>query len=136
MLKVSKMADYATVIMSQLAHSAAQPLSASQVSERAHVPLPTVSKILKLLNEAHLVVSMRGPQGGYQLAAKANAISVGQIITAIDGVLAMTECAQADSNCGLQSTCQLRANWRKINRRVLKLLDNISLYEMNGPLPE
>lgn len=134
MLKISKLADYATIIMGLLAEPANESLSATQVAEKARIPLPTVSKILKLLNEAELVVSMRGPQGGYKLAAQPATISIGRIIAAIDGHPALTECSQKGSCCALEASCQLRGNWRKINKRIWQMLNGIMLAEMNGSL--
>lgn len=136
MLKISKLADYATVIMGHLAQHQAESQSATEVAEATKIPVPTVSKVLKLLNEAGLVVSVRGPSGGYHLKMVPSAISVGAIIAAIDGKPAITECSQQHSGCILESSCGHRANWRKINRAVINLLNKISLAEMNAPIEE
>ncbi len=69
MLRISRLTDYATVILASLAGGSLA--SAAEIAERTHIGLPTVSKLLKELQHAGLVRSMRGARGGYQLARPA-----------------------------------------------------------------
>src|SRR5512142_1482318 len=105
MLRVSKLTDYATVIMTVLAgHAAAEGaaavVSAQDLGARAHLELPTVSKLLKQLAHAGLVVSSRGVNGGYRLARAAERITIAEIVTAMEGPIGMTECSAQSGLCG------------------------------------
>lgn len=133
MLKISKLADYATTVMDRMAMQPQASFSAAELALVAHIPVPTVRKILKLLNEANLLVSTRGSRGGYQLTRDATRISIGEIVTAIDGLPAITECSQKNSACSFESNCKLRGNWRQINKNIMHMLNEISLAEMNKP---
>ncbi|OGO91162.1 MAG: SUF system Fe-S cluster assembly regulator [Coxiella sp. RIFCSPHIGHO2_12_FULL_42_15] len=134
MIKISRLADYGTLILSRLANKSDQRLSAHQISEDTQLPIPTVSKLLKLLNEANIVSSTRGANGGYQLNRPPDKISVAEIIYAIDGPLAMTECSKSIENCTRHEFCGLRHNWQYINSMILLLLQQLSLADMNQPL--
>lgn len=134
MLRISKLADYGTAIMNYLANHTNSVFSASEIADRTHIALPTVSKILKILLEAKLVVSIRGTHGGYKIAKSAQEISIAQIITAIDGKPALTECAQANSTCLQDSVCNVKHNWQIINRFVMATLENLTLADMAKPL--
>ncbi len=136
MLKISRLADYATVIMSFLASKSGGHFSATQIAAETRISAPTVSKILKLLNESSLVNSVRGVNGGYQLLNHPEAISLAEIITAIDGRPAMTECSKEEDCCTRGDVCELRGNWQVINRVVFNALDSLSLADMNRPLAE
>jgi FeS assembly SUF system regulator len=136
MLKISKLADYATVILSLLSTVAEEKFSASGVSDKTGIPTPTVSKVLKLLNEANLVVSTRGVNGGYQIRLLAEEISLKDIITAIDGRPALTECTHDDQACTYRASCGLRPNWEAVNQKILNLLSELSLADMNRPVDE
>ncbi|MEO7935451.1 MAG: SUF system Fe-S cluster assembly regulator, partial [Dokdonella sp.] len=92
MLRVSKLTDYATVVMTCLAESGDEVLSAQWLAERSRLEVPTVSKVLKQLAGAGLVDSWRGVNGGYRLAREPKAISVADIVTAMEGPIGMTEC--------------------------------------------
>lgn len=133
MIKISRLADYGTVILSQLAGNN-QKFSANQIAEETQLPIPTVSKLLKLLNEAKLVTSSRGVNGGYQLSRAPQKISMAEVIYAIDGELAMTECSKGVLNCTRTEFCGLRHNWQYINYMIVMLLQQVSLADMNQPL--
>lgn len=134
MIKISKLADYATVIMNFLSANPAACFSASVIALRVHVAPPTVSKVLKLLNEADLVSSTRGTHGGYQLARAPELISVAQVIEAIDGRTGMTDCCRAKDLCGNDGVCELRGNWQYISQIINNFLANVSLADMAKPL--
>ena len=133
MIKISKLADYATVIMDFLASQQSHRYSAALIATAVHISTPTVSKILKLLHEAQLVNSERGVNGGYQLSRPPEEISLTAIIAAIDGQPAMTECSKGDI-CSLNNVCHLRGNWQFINRLIVSMLNNVSVADMSRPL--
>lgn len=130
MLKISRLADYATLIMSCFAKQPRARYSAAILAQKTQIALPTVSKILKLLSEAGLLISKRGVNGGYELATKPERISVAAIVTAIDGEFALTECSQATYSCQQNHTCELSGNWQFINQVISDLLESISLVDM------
>ncbi|MDR3478203.1 MAG: SUF system Fe-S cluster assembly regulator [Gammaproteobacteria bacterium] len=134
MLRISKLTDYATVIMSYLALMPNQVISAVQIAKEVHLAAPTVSKILKILSDANLVISFRGTGGGYQLARAVDEITLAQVVSAIEGNLAMTECCSIESTCALDSLCTLKDNWQIINKIILTALDGVTLKDMLRPL--
>src|SRR5690606_8098214 len=99
-----------------------------------HLTPPTVSKVLKMLSDACLVNSLRGAEGGYRLARPAAEISVADVIAAMEGELAMTECCESSGLCAIDSLCAMRENWRKINKMVHALLSRFTILDMTGPL--
>lgn len=132
MLKISRLADYATVLMAELAVDN-NCVATADLATRAHIGLPTTRKVMKQLNEAGLVESIQGASGGYQLAHSADAIRILDIIAAIDGQPAITECAKVDSQCEQVNTCGLRGNWQRINQLVVDALSGVSLADMLQP---
>ena len=136
MLKISKLADYATVMMNFLAANPEQLFSAAEMAEKVQIAAPTVSKISKLLSEAHLVSSVRGSNGGYRIARPPQAISLLEVITAVDGVPSMTECSKHTSICVQDACCAVKHNWRLINQVILNALQSVTLADMAGSLME
>ena len=134
MLRISKMTDYGALVMSALARGPLGVQNAADLAGITHLPTPTVSKLLKLLAKRDLVESVRGPQGGYRLARGASEISMADIITALEGPIALTQCATHDSNCGIEHFCGTRSHWQVINRAIKKTLDELTLAEMAGPV--
>jgi FeS assembly SUF system regulator len=139
MLRVTKLTDYATVVMTVLAaHRSSAPeavLSASELAERAGLETPTVAKVLKPLAQAGLVAATRGANGGYRLARAADAIGLIEIVEALEGPLGMTECSVHAGNCGIEQSCGVRANWNRINEVVIDALRNVTLAQMLAPPP-
>ncbi len=134
MLKISKLADYGTIIASFLAKSPGERFSASLIAEQTHIPAPTVSKVLKRLSQHNLVTSVQGANGGYYLTRAADAISLVELVAAIDGSPALTECSQSNNCCTQDAHCSLRSNWQFINNLVLDVLRDITLADMLKPL--
>lgn len=130
MLKISKMADYATIIMVYCAEHQDRDLSASEIAHHTQLKLPTVSKLLKKLTRASLLMSHRGAQGGYQLALPVEKISVAAIVASIDGAIALTECNQSSQGCELERHCVTRTGWRLINKAVADALERVLLIDM------
>ena len=130
MLRISKLTDYGTLILAQLPVTGGGLASAGQIAGRTRITQPTVSKLLKAMVRAGLVVSTRGAQGGYALARPAADITAAQIIDALDGPLAITECSAASGNCDLESVCRVGNAWQKINVGIRKALAQVSLADL------
>jgi FeS assembly SUF system regulator len=130
MLRVTKLTDYATVVLSALANAPERVHNATELAELARLEQPTVSKLLKTLAQAGLVESFRGSTGGYRLAKPATHISLIQIVEAIEGPLGMTECSGEHSNCEHETHCGVRSKWLRINDVVADALRGVSLAEM------
>ena len=134
MLRISRLTDYATVILASLGGGTLA--SAAEIADRTHIGLPTVSKLLKELQHAGLVRSVRGAHGGYQLTRAAASISAAEIIDAVEGPVALTECASGAGNCGIEATCLVGHGWQRISRAIRRALLDVSLEELvrrDGP---
>jgi FeS assembly SUF system regulator len=130
MLRMSKLTDYGTLVLSQLAAQRGGISSAGQVADATHLGPATVSKVLKSLAHAGLVVSARGVQGGYALARPAEDISAAEIIDALEGPVAITECSSKNSCCDLEEFCRVGRAWQKINWSIRKALESVSLADL------
>lgn len=130
MLKMSRLTDYGTGVLAYLAGAGARPHSTSEVAEVTGLPAATVSKILKLLTRAGLVTSHRGAQGGYALARAAAEITAAEVIDALEGPVALTECSIEDRSCQLEASCLVGNAWQRINIAIRRALSEISLAEL------
>lgn len=137
MLRLSRQTDYGIVLLTHIANRPEGPAcSARELARKTRVPLPMVSKILKLLVNDGILISHRGVKGGYSLARRPEAISVAEIVTAMEGPIAVTLCISAPGDCRQESICLVRTNWHKINQTVQKALEGISLSEMSHPFSD
>ena len=127
MIRMSKMTDYAILILAHLAR-ASGTLTAQELATRSRVPLPTVSKLAKELSKAGLVVSHRGRNGGYGLARPAEKISVAEIVESLEGPIALTECAKpGKADCDIEDTCLAKASWDPVSRAIDGALRDLPL---------
>lgn len=133
MLRISKLADYGTVVMVYLARHAHTLSSARDIALHTHLTVPTVSKILKRLTNAGLLTSVRGVTGGYRLGQPAADISVSQIIFALEAHRGFTECSLQPNDCSLQGVCTIQGNWRLISEAIELALDSVSLETLAKP---
>lgn len=135
MLRITKMTDYAVLVLSDLVRpESAAARAAPDVATRTGIPQPTVSKVLKLLARGALVVSERGKNGGYRLARSAESITVADIVDAVEGPIAVTECsAVVRGCCDLEGHCATEANWIRINDAIRQTLRGITLGDMALP---
>ncbi len=132
---MTKQADYGIVLLTRMASEPDRLVNASELAGVVQLPLPTVSKILKLLGRAGLLESHRGVKGGYCLAREAERITVAEIIAALDGPIAITECIDdTPGECSQESFCGVRGNWQRINHAIRHALENITLAEMTHPI--
>lgn len=129
MLRLSKLTDYGIVVMAHLARQPERPHTAAEIAAALPVGAPTVSKLLKLLARGGLLTSRRGAKGGYVLAREAGQISVAQVIDALEGPIALTECVLPGA-CRQAERCGARGNWMKLSGTVYRALNGVSLAEM------
>ena len=131
MFKLNRLTDYAVVVMSQMSRSPDELWTAPHIAQDTGVPLPTVAKLLNALAHSELITSHRGAAGGYTLNRPAQAISVAEIIQALEGPIALTACVDgASGGCDVESFCPMRGNWDKVNRAIHGALSRVSLAEM------
>ena len=133
MLRISKLTDYAIIILGQMAGDAGHTHTAAGLAEATGVALPTVSKILKTLGRAGVLTSTRGAHGGYLLAQAPERTSVAAVINALEGPIALTECEGERGGCEQSPNCHARGSWDVINRAVRAALESVSLADMAGP---
>jgi FeS assembly SUF system regulator len=133
MLRISKLADYGTVVMVYLAKHVHELCNARDIALHTHLTVPTVSKILKRLTSAGLLTSMRGVTGGYRLRRPATEISIAQIIFALEEHRGFTECSLQPNDCSLQGVCTIQGNWRLISHAIETALDSVSLDTLAKP---
>jgi FeS assembly SUF system regulator len=132
MLRISRLTDYATVVLAALAGDPARLRTATCLAEHTHIAAPTVSKILKQLQRSGLVLSTRGTHGGYQLARPPAQISAAAILDALEGPVTLTDCAAGEGHCGIEHTCQVGRVWQRLNLAIRRSLQEVSLAQLAG----
>jgi FeS assembly SUF system regulator len=132
MLRISRLTDYATVILASLAERPECVQTATALAEQTRIAAPTVSKLLKQLQRAGLVISTRGLRGGYQLSRPATQISAAAILDALEGPIALTDCAVGHGNCEIEDSCRVGRVWQRLNLAVRRSLYEISLAQLAG----
>ncbi len=135
MVRLSRMTDYGVVILCQMARGPVGAVfTASHVAEATHLPLPSVSKLLKLLTQKGLLRAQRGASGGYGLARPAASISARDIVFALEGPVELTDCVDGgDGGCEHERSCPLRGHWDPVNLAIEQALSKVSLLEMAAP---
>lgn len=136
MIRLGKLTDYGLVLMSQMARRPQAELhTAHNLATQCRLPLPTVSKLLKILLHNGLLASHRGTKGGYSLAREPQLISLEEIISALEGPLALTECSgEVAGLCDLESSCRIKDNQRIISQVVRGALENVMLCDLIRPM--
>jgi FeS assembly SUF system regulator len=132
MLRISRLTDYATVLLASLAEEPAKVQTAAALAARTHIALPTVSKLLKELHHAGLVTSTRGLHGGYQLARPPAQISAAAILDALEGPVALTDCAAGHGHCEIEESCRVSLVWQRLNLAIRRALYEVSLAQLAG----
>lgn len=133
MLRVSKLTDYATVVLTEMARAADSVHTASDLADKTRLARPTVSKLLKQFARAGLLRSYRGAHGGYILAQSPEAITATRIIDTVEGPMAMTECSLGDGQCEIEAVCNIGHHWRRINQAIRNALDEVTLADLAAP---
>ena len=134
MIRITKQTDYGIVLLTHLASQPERHVNAPELAAETQLPLPMVSKILKLLVREGLLVSHRGVKGGYSLGRLPEEITMAEIIAALEGPIAITECIEVSSDCSHERICPVRSNWQRINDAVRGALERVTLAEMTNPL--
>jgi FeS assembly SUF system regulator len=133
-LKIGKLSDYATMVLTKLASAndtqAISPAqAASQLAIALRIPQPTIAKVLKALAKAELVKATRGSEGGYQLARRADLITVADVLTIFEGPLGLTDCT-THTGCSHTSYCNTQSYWHTINQAVLTALRAVTIADL------
>lgn len=128
-MRLSSMADYAVVTLCAAArHCGGSRVSAGDLAEETGLPLPTVQKLVSILAKAGLIKSTRGAGGGLQLARPAAAITLADVVEAVEGPIALTACVGTGKHdCGLEACCTVRPHWGVVNAALRGALAEISL---------
>jgi FeS assembly SUF system regulator len=132
MLRISRLTDYSTVLLAALAGEPQRVQTAAALAAQTHIAAPTVSKLLKQLQRAGLVVSTRGLRGGYQLARPACQISAAAILDALEGPMALTDCSAGHGQCEIEETCRVGRVWQRLNLAIRRALYDVSLAQLAG----
>ncbi len=136
MFKLNRLTDYGVVVLTQMTRNSDDLRTARQIAQNTGVPLPTVAKLLNALAHERLITSHRGAAGGYTLNRPAEAISVAEIIQALEGPIALTACVDgASGGCDVESICPMRGNWDKVNKAVYGALSQVTLADMATGYP-
>jgi FeS assembly SUF system regulator len=136
MMRLSRLADFAVVLMTHVAQHHERVHTASEAAAATQLPVPTVAKVLARLCRERLLTSIRGVKGGYRLARPAAEISVGAVVNALDGPVALTQCIKLGARrCEVESVCPSRVGLHRINVAVRKALDDVSLADVATPAP-
>ena len=134
MLRISKLTDYGIVLLARVAAAPRDAqLSARELAERAALPLPAASKMLKQLTAAGLLESLRGAKGGYRLVRAPEAITVAEIVYALEGPIALMDCTAGPGHCEQESRCTVREPWHRINSAVHDALSRVTLADLARP---
>jgi len=133
MLKLTKLTDYATVILSYMAKDISRIHGALEIADATGIGLATASKILKILVKARVLSSVRGAKGGYKLAKAPDRITLASVISALEGPIALTECSGSHKSCEQASGCHIQGKWHLINQKISQALESVTLADMILP---
>jgi len=134
MIRISKLTDYGVLLLTYFAREPERVLTARILATEIKVPQTTVSKVLHNLSRAGILTSERGVGGGYRLADAPENISVADVIWALEGPVAITDCCISVDECDLHTTCPVGGHWQKINQVVKNALESITLKDLRHPL--
>lgn len=133
MFKLNRMTDYAVVMLSRMAQDEGRSYTAIALAQEVGVPAPTVQKLLKILTRATVVKSTRGAAGGYVLVRPGHEITLAEVITALDGPIALTACVDGgEKDCSVEAICPMSGGWNKVNRAIRHALMGVTLADMIG----
>lgn len=133
MLRITKQTDYGLIALTQLASAPERVHSAAELAAAGGLPAPMVSKVLKVLGRAGLVDSVRGVAGGYRLARRPEDLTVAEIVAALEGPIAITDCLVTTEVCQHQALCPTHNHWHLINGAIQGALSQVSLADLVRP---
>lgn len=132
MIKLSRLTDYAVVVLAEMARTDGELSAASTLAAKTGIPEPTVSKVLKTLSRNGLITSVRGVSGGYRLERAAGEIPVSLIIAAMEGPISLTSCVSGShESCAFEGKCSMHGRWNPVNAAIRGALDKVTLADMN-----
>ncbi len=133
-MRLSSLADYAVVMLSAAArHGECERLTATLLADETGVPLPTAQKLMGKLAASGLLTSARGTGGGFLLARPPEAISLADIVEAVEGPIALTACVDGQRHdCGLEGACRVKPHWGVVNDTIRGALGGVSLASLSG----
>jgi len=131
MLRLSKLPDYAVVVLVRLSRGDAVQTSPG-IAAATGIPEPTVAKVLKAMSGKGLVASTRGARGGYRLTRRLAEIPISDVIAAIDGPIALTACVDGGGGCESEHACPMRGRWDPVNDAIRSALGTITLADMES----
>lgn len=134
MLRMSKLTDYAIVLLAHMAKDRGHLYTTTDITAQTRITQPTASKLLKILAKSNLVESKRGTHGGYRLQGSPDTITLSQVIEAVEGTIGLTECSCELSQCMIENNCAIRHNWQVLSDHFRHTLDHITLADMTKPL--
>ncbi len=134
MLRISRLTDYAFILLSSLSEAEDQVVSCSAIAETAPLPLPTVRKVAKQLANAELLISHQGAHGGYELAQDLTQVTAADVIRAMEGPIAVTLCTEEGTTCEIEDACPTSQSWKIINAALQTALEGLTLADMQRPM--
>jgi FeS assembly SUF system regulator len=135
-IRLTNLADYGVVVMTTVASDPQRRFSAAEIAARTGVPAPTAAKLTGVLSRAGLLESARGVAGGVQLARAPSAVSIADIVEAVDGPIAITQCLHSGAHeCALEAGCAVRPHWPLINDRIRAALAEVTLADIVATQP-
>ena len=134
MLRLNRMTDYAILVLGALARRHGETLASGHLAQVTELAQPTVAKVLKMLLAAELVETQRGVRGGYRLMKISAHISLVDIVEAMEGPIAVTDCVEgAREPCSASNCCFMRNHWNHINFAIRKALTDVTLEDLINP---
>src|SRR5947209_4014430 len=133
MIILSKLADYGVIVATHLAAHPERQINAHALAAETRLPRATVAKVLRSLAHAGVVGALRGAAGGYRLSRAPTALSVAEVVAAIDGEIGMTQCSVHEPACARHDFCPTRPHWQRINLAIGQALSAVSLADMADP---
>ncbi len=128
MLRITKITDYGFILLAHMAKQEPDLLhNAKDLSAAIGIPLPTVSKVLKILTQGDILKSHQGSKGGYSLSRPAEQITATEIIEAVEGPVAITDCSSVE---GCQRNCPVSPSWQKVNSAIIGALSGLTLADI------
>ena len=133
MLKITRLADYAVLIISSFIGEENKIISAQQIKKKTRLQIATINKILAILVKKDILIAFRGKKGGYKLKKNLSNISIKELIEAIEGPVSLTECLDKNANdCNLFNICITKNTWSIVNNAIKETLENIKIQDINS----
>jgi Rrf2 family protein len=137
LLKLTKKADYGLIAIHYIAsRKIEEVVNAKTIAERFDIPVEHLAKILQKMAKKGLVRSQNGPKGGYSLSKELKDITIGEVLTAIEGPIEITHCNNGSSLCQQLDHCTIRRPLLKIQESIIFFLNQTTLDKLNSaPVP-